>query len=503
MRRSCRVASGQRVRRADAGRHRFRRVALVLGVLSGTSAVGVREAGATDWNDLRGLSSCPDGIEVQLTEKVDRRSETLVVGCEATLDLNGQELIVASVDVRSDLTITDSAGGGRLDASDQYFRDPNLEQELDYPVPITEATAGIHVPAGTSLTILGGEIIAAGGPKTAGIGSLRDEDAGDVTIVAGSIRAQGGDRSAGIGSAWGGAGGRIRVEGGTVEARGGAHAAAIGTACWPADAVATLYVGEGATVTAIGAPMDVACDAPALRLGGDAPFLEVHGTLRLEQHHLNWVIPAPTGDGPSVVVGPTGTITGSVEPEAEPVRITGEGSITNQGVMGVDATDLSGPVTGHDFRLMFQPATTEMQQLRVLAPDFASAALVAPPHSPDAGWWVAGEERWWSAAEPLTHDLVLVESPLAAGPDTAPPDPIGAPADSAPAAGSPSLDQQRAPELVAPGPTTVPPPRPAVLPETGGRAQLGLVAGALVGLGAIAAAAARRAPRPDFHRGRR
>jgi uncharacterized repeat protein (TIGR02543 family) len=98
-------------------------------------------------------------------------------------------------------------------------------------------TAGLGVPAGTTLTIIDsapggavGALDATGsyGGGGAGIGGAAGEAAGTIVIDGGAITARGEFDGAGIGGGGGGEGGATTINGGTVTARGGDFAAGIG-----------------------------------------------------------------------------------------------------------------------------------------------------------------------------------------------------------------------------------------------------------------------------------
>ncbi len=121
--------------------------------------------------------------------------------------------------------------------------------------------AGLEVPTGTELTILGKDsdkLTAQGGYYAAGIGggySSTPAQAGVITIKGGVINATGGDADggtgsgAGIGGGRGGDGGSITIEGGVVTATGGYRASGIGGGT--SGTGGTILIKEG-DITAIG-----------------------------------------------------------------------------------------------------------------------------------------------------------------------------------------------------------------------------------------------------------
>ena len=93
---------------------------------------------------------------------------------------------------------------------------------------------GIHVPAGSRLTITGGtegdgNLLALSNGYGAGIGGGNNIPCGNIDIQGGNIMARGGLYSAGIGGGSDGSCGNITISGGTVMAMGGREAAGIGS----------------------------------------------------------------------------------------------------------------------------------------------------------------------------------------------------------------------------------------------------------------------------------
>ena len=111
--------------------------------------------------------------------------------------------------------------------------------------------AGIHVPAGTKLTIKGeGTITANGGNYGTGIGGGYKGSTGTIEICGGTVIAKGGYTGAGIGSSWEGTGGTIVISGGTVTATGNSSGAGIGGGNLNRGGVTVII--SGGTVTAKG-----------------------------------------------------------------------------------------------------------------------------------------------------------------------------------------------------------------------------------------------------------
>jgi hypothetical protein len=96
------------------------------------------------------------------------------------------------------------------------------------------SAAGIFVPEGKTLTIMGsGTLYATGGSNGAGIGGTKDVSCGSIVIASGTVTATGTGECAGIGSGNNDTGtntcGAITISGGTVTATGSLWAAGIGS----------------------------------------------------------------------------------------------------------------------------------------------------------------------------------------------------------------------------------------------------------------------------------
>lgn len=89
--------------------------------------------------------------------------------------------------------------------------------------------AGISVPEGHTLTIMGdGSLEVYGAKRASGIGGEFEVDCGNIVIEGGTINATGGQYAAGIGASYGGDCGTITILGGSVTATGGEYANGIG-----------------------------------------------------------------------------------------------------------------------------------------------------------------------------------------------------------------------------------------------------------------------------------
>ena len=121
-----------------------------------------------------------------------------------------------------------------------------------------EATKGIDVSEGNSLTIEGkGVLNATGFYDAAGIGGGYGEAVGTITISSGTVTATGGESAAGIGGGFRGAGGTITINGGMVTATGGSYAAGIGCG----------YKGVGGAITINGGKVTATGGQDAVGIG--------------------------------------------------------------------------------------------------------------------------------------------------------------------------------------------------------------------------------------------
>lgn len=114
---------------------------------------------------------------------------------------------------------------------------------------------GIYVPAGSTLTIKGGDegtgtLIASSNGSGAGIGGGRNIACGSISIKGGTIEATGGNDAAGIGGGYQGNCGAIQIAGGTVTATGGKDASGIGSGS-QATCTGIIIANTVTTVTAI------------------------------------------------------------------------------------------------------------------------------------------------------------------------------------------------------------------------------------------------------------
>ncbi len=292
---------------------------------------------ATDFNDAADGATVPLGCDVTIVA-ADELPLEVSAGRFITLDLNGHTLEVTG----------------------------------------TYDHAGIAVPAGTGLEIIGsgGALIATGGYYGAGIGGGNGADAGTIAIAGGTVTATGGYYGAGIGGGSGGGGGSIAVTGGTVTATGFYYGAGIGggrsggggsiaLTGGTVDAVASISGEDPGTAAAIGGGLSGA--GGEITIGADTGG-PVHVTAR-GGALANAVGGGQGGVLGDITVGVTGTLTleseiavpsGGTITNSGSIRgtgpLTGAGTIDNGGAIWrtmVIGDDLS--VTDHHFGLSFDP----------------------------------------------------------------------------------------------------------------------------------------------------
>lgn len=114
--------------------------------------------------------------------------------------------------------------------------------------------AGIYVPEGKTLIILGEGTLTATADVGAGIGGNYGASCGNIVITGGTINATGTNSCAGIGSGKDGSCGNITICGGTIKATGGTYAAGIGSgyAENAANTCGDISISGSAKVTATG-----------------------------------------------------------------------------------------------------------------------------------------------------------------------------------------------------------------------------------------------------------
>ena len=150
---------------------------------------------------------------------------TADISCRA---LNGDEMNVQATVLRDG---TYNLPGGWYTATENTTMSERLTFSGDANLVLAKgvtlnAAKGIHVPAGSSLTIWSqgqgnyGELNATGAADCAGIGGNKKESPGTITINGGTVNATGGDYGAGIGGGDYASGGSVTINGGWVSASG-------------------------------------------------------------------------------------------------------------------------------------------------------------------------------------------------------------------------------------------------------------------------------------------
>ncbi|WP_119696635.1 Ig-like domain-containing protein [Microbacterium halotolerans] len=271
---------------------------------------------------------------------------------------------------------------------------------------------------GGDVEISGGAVVEASSWLSAGIGAGSGGQGGTVSVSDhAEVTASGGAYGAGIGGAGeGGAGGPVRVTGEARVVASATFAAAIGggsPAVGRSGAGGSLFVGEGAVVSAVGASHRGGAGAvgpgPGTTSSGD---VRIDGTLRVPQGSLH-VYDAP--DFGTFVVGSTGRILGA---EGDPtgaagVQILGGGTIVNDGVIGPTDVSDDTTITHNSFRVSFlragdDTASPEFQRV-VYAPSFADGYREFPDYAEGNGWFMEPG----GAGEAFTETTPL--DPLAVG----------------------------------------------------------------------------------------
>jgi uncharacterized repeat protein (TIGR02543 family) len=228
--------------------------AVLASTLVATPAFADSTAG--DLAAIQDAFAAPDGSTLTLDADIAAASTVLTLAADGvlTLDLAGHDLTLRSIilGTGSNLTITDSIadapGTLTADASDGYV--PQYESSAC--VTSHSGTVGIGT-TGATLTINGtANVIAAGGPGSAGIGGGRHE-AGGTVLVGGhaNVTASSGRSSGAIGGGCYGAAGTITItDHATVFATTGFAGSGIGAAS--SGYGGSVTINGDATVTTVG-----------------------------------------------------------------------------------------------------------------------------------------------------------------------------------------------------------------------------------------------------------
>ena len=247
---------------------------------------------------------------------------------------------------------------------------------------------GIHVPAGSTLTISGsGSLDASSNGCGAGIGGGYQLDCGNIVINGGRIAATGGIGAAGIGSGRGCTCGSITIAGGSVTATGGDYAAGIGTGDFTSSCGDITITGGSVTATGgrngagIGSGDD-SSSCGTITIGAD--IVRVEATRGDENAE-----PIGKGAGSSASCGTVTVDSSLTDDNGSPTRtITGGGSgsgyaawATENGVSGAwNATDANG--VANVFRYAFDKPTgafTDPPMLDITFNAVGKAVVKTPP----------------------------------------------------------------------------------------------------------------------------
>ena len=200
----------------------------------------------------------------------------------------------------------------------------NLRGTNQFLATTSVSGAAIHVPAGASLTIEGGEedsLLARSRSYGAGIGGNSGEAAGTIIINGGNIYATSGyqadesvipglrDSGAGIGGGAGGAGGTIEIHGGTVLAK-SARAAGIGAGGTSSKNNFTVYASsEQARVELRGTEAAQEITVPA----GESQVIDGNGAMTQVEYgeapsNAVFYVTSEQGDNDGIEVRPNGSV---------------------------------------------------------------------------------------------------------------------------------------------------------------------------------------------------
>jgi uncharacterized repeat protein (TIGR02543 family)/LPXTG-motif cell wall-anchored protein len=378
---------------------RARRVGMLAVVAAAAAALAVGPVSAAhadttvgSISDLAGaFATQPSGATItlgaDLTGDASSPVVKVVAGHALTLDLNGHRLVLVGDDAEgtaglgvpagTSLTIVDSAPGGAvgaLDATGSYGG--------------VGGGAGVGGAAGeTAGTIIidGGDIAARGEFDGAGIGGGDGGAGGATTINGGTVTAKGGDFAAGIGGGRDGAGGTVVIDGGTVTAlNNNEMAAAIGGGLGGSGA--SVSIGAGAVVTAGPGFSGYGAIGPGDPVPDSTNFgsLSNAGTLILPAFNS---IDIPAG----VVVTNSGTIRNGG-------TLTVAGTLANTGII-LNARVLQNPenVTGHNVTVLLDGngGTAPADPAVVYAGSFQDGEIAFPADATRAGFTFDG---WFTQA---------------------------------------------------------------------------------------------------------
>jgi uncharacterized repeat protein (TIGR02543 family) len=328
--------------------------ALVVGPVS----AAVADTSVTSITDLaNAFATQPSGSTITLDADLtgDDTSDTVKVpaGRTLTLDLNGHRLTLVGDDATgtaglgvpagTTLTIIDSAPGGAvgaLDATGSYGGGG-------------AAIGGAAGEAAGTIVIDGGAITARGEFDGAGIGGGGGGAGGATTINGGTVTATGGDFAAGIGGGRNSAGGTVVINGGTVTASNNNEMAA---------AIGGGYLGSGASVS-IGAGAVVTVGPGFDGFGAIGPGVPVPDSSNFGSLSNAGTLILPTFNSIDIPAG---------------VVVTNSGTIRNAGTLAISGT-LANTGVILNARTILNPANVTGHNATVLLDGNGGTAPAAPP----------------------------------------------------------------------------------------------------------------------------
>jgi len=331
----------------------------------------------------------PSGSTITLDADLtgDDTSDTVKVpaGRTLTLDLNGHRLTLVGDDATgtaglgvpagTTLTIVDSAPGGAvgaLNATGSYGGGG-------------AAIGGAAGEAAGTIVIDGGAITARGEFDGAGIGGGGGGAGGATTINGGTVTATGGDFAAGIGGGRNSAGGTIVINGGTVTASNNNEMAA---------AIGGGYLGSGASVS-IGAGAVVTVGPGFDGFGAIGPGVPVPDSSNFGSLSNAGTLILPTFNSIDIPAGVVVTNSGTIRNAG---TLTVAGTLANTGVI-LNARTILNPanVTGHNATVLLDGngGTEPASPAVVYAGTFQDGEIAFPADATRTGFTFDG---WFTQA---------------------------------------------------------------------------------------------------------
>lgn len=207
------------------------------------------------------------GVLDARTAATPRLTHSAVIGSNAgegtragSLVVDGAVVRAVSVSGEDSLLLEGAAVGGGRDTGGGTVTVVSGELIADASAGYQGAgIGGGYRGSGGTLTVLGGTVTATGSPFGAGIGSgMRGATSGTLTVSGGTVNATAGTWSAGIGGGDSASGGTVSVTGGAVSAQGQGWGAGIGGG----------RGGAGGTVAVSGGTVEATGHAGAASIGG-------------------------------------------------------------------------------------------------------------------------------------------------------------------------------------------------------------------------------------------